>query len=142
MILVDTSAWIDYLRDAPTAVSKELAHLIDREAELVTTEPVTMELLAGADTPERLDALERLTNGLPVLSVDNRLDYRQAASVYLAVRQSGRTVRSLVDCLIASVAMRHDVPILHKDADHAAIAAVLSLRLHEPAAEGDVAPTS
>lgn len=50
--------------------------------------------------------------------------------MYLAVRRTGRTVRSLVDCLIAAVALRHDVALMHKDADYTAIAACLPLRIH------------
>lgn len=130
MILVDTSAWIDYLRDAQTPVAAQLSALVQADGDLVTTEPVVMELLAGADTATRADALERLTNGLPVLGVEPALDFRQAAQVHLAVRRTGRTVRSLVDCLIAAVAMRHDVAVLHKDADYTAIAACLPLRIH------------
>lgn len=130
MILVDTSAWVDYLRATDTKVARELTSLIEGSAELATTEPIIMELLAGADTPERVDSLERLTNGLPLLGIDAHLDFRQAAAVYQAVRRAGQTVRSLVDCLIAAVALRNDAPVLHKDADFAAIAGCLPLREH------------
>ncbi|HMG30560.1 MAG TPA: PIN domain nuclease [Jiangellaceae bacterium] len=130
MILVDTSAWIDYLRASDTAVAAELTALIIDGADLATTEAVVMELLAGGDTPVRADAIEKLTNGLPLLGTDPRFDFRQAASVFLAARRSGRTVRSLVDCLIAAVSLRHDVPLLHKDADYDAIASCLPLRIH------------
>lgn len=133
MILVDTSAWIDYLRAAPTPVATTVQSLVEAEADLVTTEPIIMELLAGADTAARANALERLTNGLPVLTVDPRLDFREAAQVFLAVRRTGKTVRSLVDCLIAAVAMRNDVELLHKDADYAAIASCLPLRIRRVA---------
>jgi predicted nucleic acid-binding protein len=129
VILVDTSAWIDHLRAAETPVARRLRTLIENDADLATTEPIVMKLLAGADTPLRIDAIERLTNGLPVLGVEPRLDFRQAAAVFLAVRRSGRTVRSLVDCIIAAVALRTDVAILHKDADFDAIAACLPLRV-------------
>ena len=131
MILVDTSAWIGHLRGTESVVVAELGSLIETGADLVTTEPIVMELLAGADTPE-LDALDTLAHGLPLLSVDVRIDFRQAAGIYRAVRRRGHTVRSLVDCLIASVAMRHDVPVLHEDRDYAAIAACLPLREHRP----------
>ncbi len=130
MILVDTSAWIDHLRASDSVVAAELTALIIDGADLATTEAVVMELLAGADTPVRADAIERLTNGLPLLGTDPRLDFRQAAAVFLATRRSGRTVRSLVDCLIAAVALRHDVPLLHKDADYDAIASCLPLQIH------------
>lgn len=130
MILVDTSAWIDYLRGTDTGVARELQSLIEDGVDLVTTEPILMELLAGADTPERADALETLTNGLPLVRLDPRLDFRQAAAIHLAVRRTGKTVRSLVNCLIAAIALRHEVYLLHKDGDYAAIAACLPLREH------------
>lgn len=130
MILVDTSAWIDHLRGLDNAVTRELASLINGGAELATTEPIIMELLAGADTPARADALDKLTNGLPLVGIDPRLDFRQAAAIHLAVRRQGKTVRSLVDCLIAAVAIRSEVPVLHNDSDYVAIAECLPLLEH------------
>ena len=130
MILVDTSAWVDYLRNRRTVVAKALTALIEQDAELATTEPVIMELLAGADTPARGEALERLTNGLPLLGLDPRLDFRAAAQLYAEARREGRTVRSLIDCLIASVAIRHDVPLLHKDVDYDVISKISPLQIH------------
>lgn len=56
MILVDTSVWIDYLRQVRTPMTERLTALVESEAELVTTEPVIMELLAVADTPARADS--------------------------------------------------------------------------------------
>lgn len=129
MILVDTSAWVEHLRGTSSDVAAALGRLIDDGAELVTTDAVVMELLAGADTPAREQALERLTAGLTVLATDPALDFRAAAQIYRSARRDGRTVRSLLDCLIASVALRHDVPVLHRDADYDAIAAVTGLKL-------------
>jgi hypothetical protein len=37
-------------------------------------------------------------------------------------------VRSSVDCLIAACAIRHDLEVLHRDRDYAALATVSSLR--------------
>jgi predicted nucleic acid-binding protein len=130
VILVDTSAWVDYLRSRRTVVAKALTALIEQDAELATTEPVIMELLAGADTPARGEALERLTNGLPLLGLDPRLDFRAAAKLYAEARREGRTVRSLIDCLIASVAIRHDVRLLHKDVDYYVISKISPLQIH------------
>jgi predicted nucleic acid-binding protein len=65
--------------------------------------------------------------------------------VFLAVRHSGCTVRSLVGCLIAAIARRSDVPILHKDADFDAIAACLPLRVQSqqgPALDHEGVPVS
>lgn len=128
VLLVDSSAWIDYLRDAPTRAQAALTQRVEAGEELVTTEPVVMELLAGADTPARAARIGRLVDGLPVLSVDPVVDFRSAASIFLAVRASGPTPRSLVDCLIAATAVRHDVELAHDNADFDAIAAAWPLR--------------
>jgi predicted nucleic acid-binding protein len=52
-----------------------------------------------------------------------------AATLLRSARSTGRTPRSLLDCLIAAVAIRHDLPLLAADRDFEAIAAVSSLRL-------------
>lgn len=130
MILVDTSAWVDYLRGADSTATGRLRELLGTAPETVATcEPVAMELLAGA-AEHQVGPLERLVNGLPVLPLDPSVDFRSAAVVYRAARRSGRTVRSTVDCLIAAVAIRHQVPVLHRDADYEVIADVTALQ-HE-----------
>jgi len=45
------------------------------------------------------------------------VDYDAAAALYRTCRQRGHTVRKLLDCLIAAVAIRGDVPIIHRDTD-------------------------
>jgi predicted nucleic acid-binding protein len=119
VILVDTSAWVDYLRSADTVARTELRRLFtDRPGEVVCTEPVAMELLAGARDELQHLRLQRLVDGLPSLPVDPALDFRAAADLFRLARRAGRPVRSLQDCLIASVALRHEVTLVHKDVDY------------------------
>lgn len=132
MHLVDSSAWIEYLRGTGSPVHLEVRRLLHEEpGEVAMTEPVIMELLAGPTYPRVVAQLERLVDGLALLSVDANLDYRAAAAVYRAARQRGSTVRSLVDCLIAVVAARTDAMLLHRDRDFGQLAECLpDLRLH------------
>jgi hypothetical protein len=63
--------------------------------------------------------------------VDSPLDpgvFLDAASLYRAARRKGLTVRSSVDCLIASSALRHDLEVLHRDRDFPRLAKVSALR--------------
>jgi predicted nucleic acid-binding protein len=48
MHLIDTSAWIEYLRATDSSADAEVARLIEANEPIATTEPVIMELLAGA----------------------------------------------------------------------------------------------
>lgn len=120
---------MEYLRDTGSTACRELARLLAQDPDaVVITEPVAMELLAGAGTTA-LPSLELLIAGMPVVGVDPVLDFPAAAAVYRAARSRGRTVRSLVDCLIAVVAARSDVDLVHRDADYDVLAeAIAGLR--------------
>lgn len=74
------------------------------------------------------ESVERLVNGLIQVAVDPHLDFRSAAMIYRTVRRNGRTPRSMVDCLIAAIAIRQDIELAHDDADFDAIADCQPLR--------------
>ena len=128
MILVDTSAWIEYFRATGSAAASEVRRLLsDAPDSVVTCEPVAMEILAGARDEQVYRKLERLVNGLSSLDVETATDFRSAADIYRAARRTGRTVRSINDCLIAAVAIRHGVRVAHRDADFDIIAEITGL---------------
>jgi predicted nucleic acid-binding protein len=125
MILIDTSAWIEYFRATGSAAAGEVRRLLSTEPDrVVICEPIAMEILAGALDDERYNRLERLVNGLPSLRIDDALDFRSAAMIYRTARKAGQTIRSINDCLIAAVSIRHGASIIHRDSDFEAIAAI------------------
>ncbi|MFN8100904.1 MAG: PIN domain nuclease [Mycobacterium sp.] len=129
MILIDTSAWIEYLRATGSAAAIEVRRLLSSEPDrVVMCEPVAMEILSGAVDDDRHAKLERLVNGLPSLKMDDAVDFRSAAAIYRAARRAGQTIRSINDCLIAAVSIRHGASIIHRDADFEVIAAITSLQ--------------
>ena len=67
---------------------------------------------------------------LPVLRLHHLTDFKRAAWLHRHARQHGLTIRSLVDCLIASVCIREGVPILHQDRDFDRLASVSPLEVH------------
>jgi predicted nucleic acid-binding protein len=129
MIMVDSSAWIEFLRDTGSPVCHEVDRLLGQD--LAVCPPIRMEVLAGARDDLHLRQLRGLLARATVLPTGDP-DYEDAAALYRVCRRSGRTVRTLVDCLIAATAIRHDVPVLHADADFAALAAATPLQLAVP----------
>jgi predicted nucleic acid-binding protein len=121
VILADTSAWVEFLRGTGSEVDARLRGLLERD-ELVTTDVVLMEVLAGARDAAHRDRLRALLGRCAFLATEGPRDYEDAADVSRACRQAGDRVRGLTDCLIAIVAIRGDVPVLHADADFDAIA--------------------
>lgn len=129
MILVDSSAWIEYFRATGSPAAAEVRRLLSDEAtEVAMCEPIAMEILSGAVDDSRHAKLEQLVNGLPSLSVDNAIDFRAAAGIYRAARRAGQTIRSLNDCLIAAVAIRYEARIVHRDTDFDVIARMTTLK--------------
>jgi predicted nucleic acid-binding protein len=128
MILIDTSAWVEYFRGSGSAAALEVRRLLtDHTDDIAMCEPVAMEILAGAGDDAAHAKLERLVNGLPSLAFDATRDFRSAAQIYRAGRRGGRTIRSMTDCLIAAMAIRHDATVIHRDADFDVIAALTGL---------------
>jgi predicted nucleic acid-binding protein len=135
--LVDTSAWIEFLRRTGSPTNLEVRRLVhELPSRVALTEPVVMELLAGPTAPDAVARLEKMVSGLPLIPVDALVDYRTAAAAFRAVRLGGNTVRSLVGCLIAAVAARTGALLVHQDHDYDLLAEVLpDLRVHRPSAQ-------
>ena len=129
MILIDSSAWIEFLRDTGDPVGNRVDDLIG--GDLATCHPVRMEILAGSRDERHLNDLRGLLARATLLPTEP-IDYEDAASIYRACRRGGETVRRLIDCLIAAVAIREGVPILHADADFEAIARHTDLQIDKP----------
>ena len=127
MIFVDTSAWVEFLRDTGSEVCDALDQLLD--ADIAICDAVSMEVLAGARDEQHLVQLRGLLARATMLPT-TPADYEVAASMYRSCRSRGETVRKLIDCLIAAVALRAGAEILHADADFSALARHAELRVH------------
>ena len=126
MILIDTSAWIEFLRDTGSPVCNRADALLAEDVAIC--DAVRMEVLAGARNEQHLHQLRRLLARATVLPT-GPIDYDHAAAIYRQCRREGETVRKLIDCLIGAVAISADVAILHRDADFDVIARHTELRI-------------
>lgn len=129
MILVDTSAWIEYLRATGSAQHHAVRQLIVNDADIATTEIVVMELLAGARGERHLDQLRRLVGRCRLVPMEGLADFEAAAALFRTCRQAGTTIRALTDCMIAAVAIRAEMRVLHRDRDFAHLAEHTELQL-------------
>ncbi len=127
MILIDTSAWIEFLRNTGSAVCNLVDDLLADE--FAICDAVRMEVLAGARDESHLLSLRRLLARGVVIPM-RAADYDNAAALYRRCRRQGETVRKLIDCLIAAAAIRADAQILHSDADFDVLARHTDLRIH------------
>jgi predicted nucleic acid-binding protein len=128
VILVDSSAWIEFQRATDSAAHRRLRAAIETGEPLATTGIVMLEVLAGARDEQQARDLRRLLDRCAFLALEEPSDHEVAAALYRTCRRGGKTVRRLPDCLIAAVAIRAGAQLLHMDGDFDAIA------LHAPLA--------
>ena len=122
--LIDTGVWVDWMRDRDTKAAARLVELRAMPTQLATTQPILMEVLQGVHAAA-VGRVEQVFDGLVTLDIDPHIDFHQAAHLYRAVRESGHTIRSSIDTLIAAIALRRNAILVHKDADFERIAAVV-----------------
>ncbi len=131
MILADTSAWVEYDRATGSAVDQRLAGLIEADQAVAVTEPIVMEILAGARSDQGESDLRRLLLRFDMLRFDVAADFDGAVRIYRRCRRGGVTPRGMVDCMIAAVAWRHGATLLAHDADMDRVAQVVGIELDE-----------
>lgn len=127
MLLADTSAWIEFLRATGSAEAHRMREAIAKR-EVVVIDPILLEIMAGAQR-DSVASLQRLLVAQHVEGLTPRLDWLDAARIYREIRRRGETLRSQTDALIAAVAIRLDVPVLHCDRDFDTIARHTPLRI-------------
>ncbi len=125
MILVDSSLWIDLFID-----SGRFPEARDRIGEFVVCGPIVQEVLQGLDPRKPASAgLRDAFLALPAVSDPLPLDlFLEAADIFLDGRRRGYTIRSGVDCLIATIAIRNNLELWHRDRDFTTIARYTRLR--------------
>ena len=131
MILVDTSAWVEYDRATGSRADQRIAELIADDGPLMFTEPVLMEVLAGARSDAREDDLRRMLLRFDLAPFDAVADFDAATRIYRRCRHAGITPRGMVDCMIAAVAHRQALTLLAWDADLVRVADVIGIDVDE-----------
>jgi predicted nucleic acid-binding protein len=129
VIVVDTSVWIDFFRDTGTWQVEHLARLIADDEPVALTDVVLTEILQGLPSDRDARRVERRLVAFDMLRLEGLDDFRRAASLYRQARTRGVTIRRTLDCLIASVCVRDEAPVLHADADFDHLAACTDLRV-------------
>ncbi len=130
MIVVDTSAWIELIRETGSEVHRRLHAAIVARDPLAVTEMVVGEVLAGVVIPNMVQELRRLLLSFPVLSLGGLAGYEQAAQLARTCAAGGETLRrGIGDCLVAVPAIRAGVPVLHRDRDFVVLARYTDLEV-------------
>ncbi len=126
MMLIDTTVLVDVLRDSSGTNGRRLLAVLQSE-DVAFTRFTELEVLAGAEDDADWVSIQGY------LASETLLDptagsWSGAARIYFDLRRVGRTVRKVIDCCIAQIALEYDVTLLHNDRDFETIATVRPLK--------------
>ena len=102
MILVDSSVWIDHLRNAVTRPVSHLRSLISREEELLVGDLILCEILQGLRTDTEARLVEEALREFKVVSLVGPELAVKAAANYRFMRSRGFTIRRTIDLIIGT----------------------------------------
>lgn len=116
MVLVDTTVWVDFFSSRFTPHVKALEKLIEERNDICTCGLILTEVLQGIQNDLEYKKTKVLFNNLIFLPMHYQL-FSHSAEIYRSLRKRGITIRNTVDCMIASVAIDSNIPLLHNDKD-------------------------
>jgi len=122
-VLVDTSAWVDFLNKHESAVASALAELLQGQDDICTCGLVVTEVFQGLRNERGRSDIARLFRDMTFLEPSGVDSYLRAAELFRRLREKGRTVLSAADLIIASIAAEAGCHLLARDRDLEAILA-------------------
>lgn len=115
-ILVDTSVWIDHFNGRSLPHTR-LLHIALRDHVPCLCDLTLYEVLSGFKHDSPLKDARNALLRLPLIETGGLELALDAANHYRLLRQRGVTIRSAIDCFIATIAIRSGLPLLANDRD-------------------------
>ena len=116
MLLVDSSAFV------LASTRPGFLDAFVKPREIAICPPIVQEVLQGVRLERQAWVRSSLSHGIMIESPVRLERFEEAARLYYALREQAITIRKSFDCLIAAIAIHHDITILHDDRDFDQIA--------------------
>jgi predicted nucleic acid-binding protein len=126
VIVVDSSVWIDFLRDANAPHVRELDALVGTE-EIIVGDLMLCEVLQGLDSERSAQEVEGLLRRFEIAPMAGDAIAVEAARNFRFLRRRGITIRKTIDLLIGTWCIKNRKPLLHNDSDFRPMALHLGL---------------
>jgi hypothetical protein len=131
MILVDTSVLIGFIKGSKNEATSKFKLILEQGLNFGITSHIFQEVLQGAKSEKEYNLLRRYLESQRFFQPKDPVDsFAEAARIFFQCRKRGLTIRSTIDCLIAQVALEHDLFLLHSDQDFHLMANVIPLKIY------------
>lgn len=128
MILVDTSAWIDYVKGVSAPHTDLLEFELSRNR-IITGDLIIAEFLQGFRDEREYFQAKQIMDSLEYRDLVGKHIAESAAQNYRILKKNGITIRKTIDVLIATFCIENDIELIHNDRDFDGIEEKLGLRI-------------
>jgi predicted nucleic acid-binding protein len=100
--------------------------VLDRGYPIGLTSAIYQEVLQGVTSKREFDQVSGYLGSQTFYHPRDPIEsHWEAAYIYFRCRRAGVTIRSAIDCLVARIAIEHDLVLLHDDRDFENMAGVI-----------------
>jgi len=131
MVIVDTSAWIEYFRDGEPRIVENVDRCLDQDLAGIG-DLVYCEVMQGIRSARQRREISELFLSLPLYEMVGFSIAERAANNYRLLRSRGVTVRKTIDVLIGTFCATHSLPLIHHDRDFDLMAKHIGLTIWKP----------
>ena len=130
MVLIDASAFIEFLNRTGSRADKAVEQLIVNDEDVAIPDIALTEILQGIKDDHEYENIKQTLLTFDILSLKSTESYLAAADLYRQCRKKGLTIRGTIDLLVAQIALENKAQLLHKDRDFDTIARVCPLKIY------------
>ena len=116
MVIVDTSAWVEYFRGGEPAVVEKVDRCLAEDL-VGIGDLIYCEIMQGLFSPRQRREVPTLLLSLPRLKMVGFAIAEKSAANYRLLRSRGITVRKTIDLLIGTFCAENGHPLVHHDRD-------------------------
>ena len=126
MVIVDTSAWIEYLRGGLPRIVKKVDLCLEQDL-VGIGDLVYCEVMQGIRSPRERGEVSTLLLSLPQFDMVGFSMAEKSAANYRLLRSKGVTVRKTIDVLIGTFCAENGLQLIHHDSDFTLMAKHIGL---------------
>ena len=130
MVIVDTSAWIEYFRAGEPCVVARVDRCLDQDL-VGVGDIVYCEVIQGIRSSRQRREISSLLLSLPRYEMVGFAIAEKAARNYRLLRSRGVTVRKTIDVIIGTFCAERGFTIIHHDRDFDLMAGHIGLGMYE-----------
>lgn len=130
MILIDTSAWIEYFRDGDQSTVKTVDYCLDNDFAGIG-DLIYCEIIQGIKRAKIRRELSSFLLALPQYNMCGFDIAEKAACNYRFLRSKGITIRKTIDVIIATFCVDNNFSLIHYDKDFIPMQKELGLKIFE-----------